>query len=370
MDHLAQDLSLALEDSEPCGPANFKINRRWGIKRRTRSAGNLHLCLTKSADNHSEDSSSSNGDLRMTNVNRGKHLSSFHQSDSDDMSLSLAKTINKSNSLRMKTIPALLTFQNKLGVGNRTFNYSLESDSFNENSPARPNIRRKRKLKRMCVDETPIPPCGKRKRPQRLDPCTSLKGLKNSQKIKPLNQIVRDKIEKFCMHNNSDCLVDENAMQVEIEAAAMVEQCEIVSESSVSWSGSEGHDGDDELTDWAPQPEPPLMDCFTDGDPREIRAGCRRLQNERPGFSITTGANERVARFLQDTARSELRLSGAEQDKLGQLAALYSLDLWFEGANSMLRKTNRTPCMQPPQRHHSGLATGHKKIRTHETKFV
>lgn len=41
MDHLAQDLTLALEDSEPCGPANFKINRRWGIKRRTRSAGNL-----------------------------------------------------------------------------------------------------------------------------------------------------------------------------------------------------------------------------------------------------------------------------------------------------------------------------------------
>lgn len=43
MDHLAQDLSLALEDSEPCGPANFKINRRWGIKRRTRSAGNLRM---------------------------------------------------------------------------------------------------------------------------------------------------------------------------------------------------------------------------------------------------------------------------------------------------------------------------------------
>lgn len=46
MDHLAQDLSLALEDSEPCGPANFKINRRWGIKRRTRSAGNLRMYYT------------------------------------------------------------------------------------------------------------------------------------------------------------------------------------------------------------------------------------------------------------------------------------------------------------------------------------
>lgn len=41
MDHLVQDLSIALEDSEPAGTAGVKINRRWGIKRRTRSAGNL-----------------------------------------------------------------------------------------------------------------------------------------------------------------------------------------------------------------------------------------------------------------------------------------------------------------------------------------
>lgn len=41
MDHLVQDLSVALEDSEPGGTSSVKINRRWGIKRRTRSAGNL-----------------------------------------------------------------------------------------------------------------------------------------------------------------------------------------------------------------------------------------------------------------------------------------------------------------------------------------
>lgn len=47
MEHLVQDLSVALEDSEPGGPANFKISRRWGIKRRTRSAGNLRKLIKK-----------------------------------------------------------------------------------------------------------------------------------------------------------------------------------------------------------------------------------------------------------------------------------------------------------------------------------
>lgn len=328
----------------------------------------LDLCLSQSVENHSDDSSSSNADLRMQGGNRGKHLASFHQSDSDDMSLgmALAKSINKTNSLRMKhNIPTFLTPE-KFGTISKAINYSLESDSFNENSPAaRPSIRRKRKLKRMCVDETPVPPCGKRKRPQRLDPSysDSLRSLKHSSRIKPLNQSIVDKIEKFCVSGPES----DNTMEIQ----HIDENGEIASESSVSWSGDEGHEGDDELTDWAPQPDPgPVVDCWNDSDSREIRAGCRRLRDERPSFSITTGANERVARFLQDSGRSELRLCGAERDKLGQLAALYSLDLWFEGANYLLRKTNRTPCMQPTQRHHSGLSTGHKKIRTHETKFM
>jgi hypothetical protein len=164
-----------------------------------------------------------------------------------------------------------------------------------------------------------------------------------------------------------------------------VDDCEFTSESSISWSGGEGHDGDDELTDWAPSIDnSSAMDqsSFNDADPREIRAGnppsiaisalltfpvgCRRLGDERPGFSISTGANERVAKFLQDTTKSELRLLGGEREKLGQLAALYSLDLWFDSpTSSLLRKTSKTPCMQPPQKHHSGMSAGHKRIRTH-----
>lgn len=96
-----------------------------------------------------------------------------------------------------------------------------------------------------------------------------------------------------------------------------------------------------------------------------ITLGCRRLGDERPGFSISTSANERVAKFLQDLSKAELKLYGAEQEKLSQLATLYSLDLWFENPNSsVLRKTNRTPCMQPTQRHHSGHSAAHKRIRT------
>lgn len=88
--------------------------------------------------------------------------------------------------------------------------HSLESDSFNEHSPARPNLRRKRKLKRMSIDETPIPPCGKRKRPQRLDVIESGRSFRCSSKIKPLHQSVVDKIEKFCqtVDINDVCFFD------------------------------------------------------------------------------------------------------------------------------------------------------------------
>lgn len=76
--------------------------------------------------------------------------------------------------------------------------HSLESDSLNEHSPARP-LRRKRKLKRMSVDEIPVPPCGKRKRPQRLDATDSARSLTQG-KIGPLNAAVVSKIEKYYNH--------------------------------------------------------------------------------------------------------------------------------------------------------------------------
>lgn len=121
MDHLAQDLTVALEESENCGTINIINGSKWGMRRRTRSAGNLRkpfiynpvvsvskynfseLFFNKQGDtHHSDGSSSSNSELR-TDKHRNK-LVSFHQSDSDDMSISIAvaKALNSKASLRMK----------------------------------------------------------------------------------------------------------------------------------------------------------------------------------------------------------------------------------------------------------------------------
>lgn len=120
MDHLAQDLTIALEESESCGPVSIVNGAKWGMRRRTRSAGNLrkhakyqihvpsincHILdmylKTHQAENHTDEDSSSNSEVRIE-----KHKSkmvSFHQSDSDDMSISIAvaKALNQ-KSLRMK----------------------------------------------------------------------------------------------------------------------------------------------------------------------------------------------------------------------------------------------------------------------------
>ncbi|GLH12340.1 Uncharacterized protein GBIM_17071 [Gryllus bimaculatus] len=79
---------------------------------------------------------------------------------------------------------------------------------------------------------------------------------------------------------------------------------------------------------------------------REIRAGRRRLRPERPGFSVLTSANEKLSRFLQDSAQSELRLhpmQAPERAQLGHLAALYSLHMRTDaGSRPVLTKTQDT----------------------------
>ncbi|XP_039294082.1 G patch domain-containing protein 2 isoform X4 [Nilaparvata lugens] len=63
---------------------------------------------------------------------------------------------------------------------------------------------------------------------------------------------------------------------------------------------------------------------------REIRGGRRRVRSEKPGFSVLTSANEKLSKFLQDPAQSELRLhpmQKTERDQLSYLAELYSLNM-------------------------------------------
>uniref|UniRef100_A0A336M9A7 CSON013989 protein n=1 Tax=Culicoides sonorensis TaxID=179676 RepID=A0A336M9A7_CULSO len=137
MEQFSHDLTLALEETSRC-------SRRWGMRRRTRSTGNLPC-----APLPTEDSSSSQADHIQHNNNNvpadnnniqgamcGAGSNSI-QSDSDDR----------------QAISFALKLRNQPMSGN------FESDSLNENfSPARPNTRRKRKFKRMAIEyETTTP---------------------------------------------------------------------------------------------------------------------------------------------------------------------------------------------------------------------
>ncbi|XP_034672047.1 uncharacterized protein LOC117903750 [Drosophila subobscura] len=78
---------------------------------------------------------------------------------------------------------------------------------------------------------------------------------------------------------------------------------------------------------------------------REIRAGCRRINGDRPGFSIKLSVNERLARFLQDPRQTQIRLPDmeiSESDSLYNLANLYSLTMVVEHGCTVLTKTGNT----------------------------
>ncbi|XP_067011471.2 G patch domain-containing protein 2 isoform X3 [Anabrus simplex] len=330
MEALVQDLTNALEESSRAAT----VRRRWGLRRRAHSTGNLTLACHKT---QSDDSSSSMGEPILS---RDKGLSSLHQSDSDD--------IGSTAGVHRHLAPFSLKARQVAHLhGN------FESDSFNENfSPVHPNTRRKRKFKRMAVD--PVEPD---------NPSTS-------QSAVPI-PLASSKKKRIIRHSNC-------------------ENSEMMSSSSLSSSESdtgiytndEGREGDDEQSDWFGEPGKSwweddsqdrsrtpirLADEDTDRedcDPafqailaasfehlseeakqtykarvqwlreglsgREIRAGRRRIRNEHPGFSIVTSANEKLSRFLQDPGQSELRLhpmKKQEREQLCQLANLYSLNM-------------------------------------------
>ncbi|KAH8245453.1 hypothetical protein KR032_010480 [Drosophila birchii] len=79
---------------------------------------------------------------------------------------------------------------------------------------------------------------------------------------------------------------------------------------------------------------------------REIRAGCRRINGERAGFSIKLSVNERLARFLQDPRQTQIRLPDIElyepDGNLSNLATLYSLTMLVEHGCTVLTKTRNT----------------------------
>lgn len=258
MEALVQDLTNALEES-----SRLSSRRRWGLRRRARSTGNLPAACHRT---QSDDSSSSIGELMLS---RDKGLSSLHQSDSDDV---ISAGIHRQLApLTRKTRPITQLHGN------------IESDSFNENfSPVHPNTRRKRKFKRMAVDPVEVDnpstsrstvtvmpfSSGKKKRVVKHSPncenkysnllCGKRKRSMRERSVdcEGPSASGRSKASRIlAVHKMSLSGTDETHMDFDSAAAT---HCEIMSSSSLSSSESdtgiytndEGREGDDEQSDW------------------------------------------------------------------------------------------------------------------------
>ncbi|KAJ1522633.1 hypothetical protein ONE63_001805 [Megalurothrips usitatus] len=391
MEALVNDLSHALEETT-CSSVS---RRRWGLCRRSRSTGNLHLALHATI---SDDSDSVSEAL----LNRERGHSSLHQSDSDDMSP--ARHEPRHFNLRTRHVLPHMP---------------LESDSVNENfSPVRPSTRRRRKLKRMAIDVSeqagaststgipsgshavPVIPhfsCSLPSRPSGSVP--SAGALFKKRRI--LRHQNRLKTELFLCGKRKRSLRDKSGGDCDVQMlegvgskshksksrgrarVSVTDDCmelsgaEFTSSSpSVSSNESdpgffttdEGREADDEHSDWyggdgrgwwededdgGSSPLSNSQDSTQEGafqaffhmsadarrslreglKGRQIRAGRRRLQNNRAAFTVLTSANEKLSRFLQDSSQSELRLHpmlSEEKDQLVQLANLYSLQMRLE----------------------------------------
>ncbi|XP_020299725.1 G patch domain-containing protein 2-like isoform X1 [Pseudomyrmex gracilis] len=361
MEALVHDLTLALEES-----SNSTTRRRWGIRRRARSTGNIPtLSITK----HSDDSSSSICDIRIpktANVSK-------YQSDSDDTNQT----------------KRFAHFSNLNNTSN------IESDSVNENFVPRTNTRRKRKFKRMAIEYDAngstsqavaivSTSFGGKKRIFRSD-CKSKYGA-----------IWCGKRKRSCRERSIDCemRMSKPTKNTKLKNRGKMQggdtvDCSRISSSSISSSDSEAglvtndedREGDDEQSDWIGEPSWREDGDSTSDDKatsdstlqqmiqhehsvaeakrnykqriqrireglsgREIRAG-RRHVNNKPGYSIITSANEKVSRFLQDPTQSELKLHPMrqpEREKLCRLANLYSLSLKGDLGCPILYKTRHT----------------------------
>ncbi|XP_014472979.1 PREDICTED: G patch domain-containing protein 2-like isoform X2 [Dinoponera quadriceps] len=364
MEALVHDLTLALEESS--NSANLR--RRWGIRRRARSTGNIPAL---SMNKHSDDSSSSICDIRIpktANVSK-------YQSDSDDTNQT----------------KRFARFSNLNNASN------IESDSVNENFVPRANTRRKRKFKRMSVDSD-----SNASTSQAVTIMSTTFGgkkriFRNDGKNR-YSAIWCGKRKRSCRERSIDCEMrvskptrnakSKNRGKMQDEDTV---DCSRISSSSISSSDSEAglitndedREGDDEQSDWIGESswredgESTSDDKITSDSTlqmilhggyehsvaeakrnyrqriqrireglsgREIRAGRRHVDNK-PGYSIITSANEKVSRFLQDPTQSELKLHPMrqpEREKLRRLANLYSLSLKGDLGCPILYKTRHT----------------------------
>ncbi|XP_011635621.1 G patch domain-containing protein 2-like isoform X3 [Pogonomyrmex barbatus] len=366
MEALVHDLTLALEESS--NSANLR--RRWGIRRRARSTGNIRKSAL-SMNKHSDDSSSSICEIRIpktTNVSK-------YQSDSDDTN----------QTKRFAHFPNLNNISN------------IESDSVNENFVPKANTRRKRKFKRMAIDSDSNASTSQAVAIMSTSTFGGKKRIFRSDCKNRYGAIWCGKRKRSCRERSIDCEMrvpkpmknakPKNRDKMQGEDTV---DCSRLSSSSISSSDSEeglitndeDREGDDEQSDWIGESswrddgESTSDDKATSDSTfqmilhggehsiteakknyrqriqrireglsgREIRAGRRHVDNK-PGYSIITSANEKVSRFLQDPTQSELKLHPMrqpEREKLRRLANLYSLSLKGDLGCPILYKTRHT----------------------------
>jgi len=388
MDELVQDLNNALDETAGSTSSNRSAaSRRKTWKRKCKSTSNLVM-------NFSDDSSSSVDNIGLLSRDRG--TSSLQLSDSD---LDISGTLVRSSRHR---VSRLHDFKKKKGLS-EPLTGALESDSFTENiSPFkefRVNSKRKRKFKRMNVDQSPEnrAPTASGAIIRSPGQATKRKKVRSRSGCEPTGSrkagIVPGKRKRSAREKSVESgeLLDSlknKPKKVGPEGEAM-ETEEVKSSSSLSsseWEDGEsdiglidGREADDEQSDW-PGPEPGLsVMALTDeeldpditfsallagpapsgsqgtpckalrGRGRDIRAGTRRLGGQvapAPGYTIKSASSEHVSRFLQDPFMPCLRLTvlrSSDQSKILNLANLYSLTLTREGEHVLvLTKTGQT----------------------------
>ncbi|XP_072756096.1 G patch domain-containing protein 2-like isoform X1 [Anoplolepis gracilipes] len=364
MEALVHDLTLALEESS----SSANLRRRWGIRRRARSTGNIRKSAL-SMNRHSDDSSSSICEIRIpktANVSK-------YQSDSDDTNQT----------------KRFAHFSNLNNASN------IESDSVNENFVPRANTRRKRKFKKMAIDSDSNASTSQAMAIMSTSTFSGKKRIFRDCKNR-YSAIWCGKRKRSCRERSIDCEMRiskptktaKPKNRGKMQGEDTVDHSRI-SSSSISSSDSEAglitndedREGDDEQSDWIGESSwrddgDSTSDDKTTSDStfqmllhgehsvaeakrnykqriqrireglsgREIRAGRRHVDNK-PGYSIITSANEKVSRFLQDPTQSELKLHPMrqpEREKLRRLANLYSLSLKGDLGCPILYKTRHT----------------------------
>ncbi|XP_065333744.1 G patch domain-containing protein 2-like [Cloeon dipterum] len=225
--------------------------------------------------------------------------------------------------------------------------------------------------------------CGKRKRSVRERSMSAAEALEY-----PNRRLLA--FQKLSINSSTDC----SSMDCGPDSSANSDHDSSLSSSDSDpsiYTNDDGREADDEQSDWvgecsgtdtgwwmrdAPGAAGPSSACkppetvFSEDEQsyqrrfrllrdsvsgREIRAGRRRLEKGRPGFSILSSANERLSRFLQDPRQTQLRLHpirSGEQEQLTQLARLYSLNVQLaqngpECSCPVLTKTRHTMRVVP-----------------------